>query len=771
MRPKRYLVLIVSFFVLGIAVGNAVKLGTEWWLYLACGAALVNVFLLLCCGRLNSVAWPVFLVLLGALWCSLSLLPAGYYDDYLEGFIHGEGMVVSYPRKGEYYTTFTLRTERVSADGQELPVYGKLKLKVSPAEGFKAVCGTRIAFTGKLLKPEGKRNPGEFDYYGYLIKKGIFYEVKCAATACTVLEQSGGMRGFAAAGREKVESYLSVVLPPEERNLMLALLFGDVGGMAKEEWEGYRRAGVLHLFAVSGFNVAFVLGLVWFFLLGFTTNRIVRLIWGSAVLLFFYYMIGWSASIVRASLTAFVGLLALAVGRKPDIYTGLAVAALVILLANPGELLLSGFQLSFAATIGIVYLTPWVKRLNIGKKLSVPLAAYLATLPLIAYHYNMLSLIAPFLNVIAVVISGLVIVLGFIASILTWTFSVLAEPVFLAAGALIYVFSRFVLWCAKWEGVSLVVASPSLIFILMYYSLLLVLPHVSRLWPWWRKQSTGLRLTAYLLAFLLVALVFWPSYGKMEVIFLDVGQGDSIFIRTPSGRTMLVDGGGTPSSDYSVGLNVVRPFLLHKGVGRIDALVMTHNDYDHSEGLLEILPYFQVGKFLMPPAEDNNEMEKEIFALCREKKIPIVELAAGEKIVLDEEVFAEVLHPNVCDKFKGNEHSLVLRLVYRQTEWLLTGDVENEAIGRMLSAGGDVEADVLKIPHHGGLSSFNEDFYQAVKPKAVVISVGVNNYNHPHSAVTEYFSQAGIPCYITKEKGAVMTESDGETIEIRTMPE
>jgi competence protein ComEC len=232
---------------------------------------------------------------------------------------------------------------------------------------------------------------------------------------------------------------------------------------------------------------------------------------------------------------------------------------------------------------------------------------------------------------------------------------------------------------------------------------------------------------------------------------------------------MLIDGGGTPGTDYSIGKRVVRPFLRQEGLEKVDMIVMTHNHLDHSEGILELLPSLKVGCFIMSPREENNEIEEEILKHCREQDIAVLELVTGQKLLLEEDVCMEVLHPRTGDTAIGNDHSLVLRLVYRDVEWLLTGDIENGAIEDILARGETVRADILKLPHHGSISSYYPEFYQAVNPQIVIVSVGFNLYNQPHPKVREYFAEYSNSYYSTKESGAILTTSDGHEIQVRTV--
>jgi len=263
----------------------------------------------------------------------------------------------------------------------------------------------------------------------------------------------------------------------------MGLLFGDVSGLAETERTAYQRAGVSHLFAVSGFNVAFVLGVLWFFITWLHPSPWVRLSLALPVLWGYYFLVGWSASIVRASLMAAIALTAVALGRKKDIYTALASAALVILAINPGELFQAGFQLSFVTTAGLAYLTPWLQERGIGKYLAPALAAQISSMPLIAYYFNLLSLVAPLLNILAALLSGLVTVLGLVGTMLTWLLPVFAKPVFLICGLLMFGLSRLILWCADLDWADLVVLSLSLTAVGLGYLLLAVLPYFFRRLP------------------------------------------------------------------------------------------------------------------------------------------------------------------------------------------------------------------------------------------------------------------------------------------------
>ncbi len=774
---NRALLSITCAFMAGIIIDHTLRWSVTIWLALAGAAFLVMAFFYVDIGRIPAgkkkkakvVSLFLCAILLGACWYSLSRISENIYPDLPGKYVTGEGTIVTYPRPGEYNATCTVALQKLEYRGQLLPGLDKVLLKIkNPAAGKGAAFlpGNKISFNGLISLPSGARNPGEFNYREYLANMGVFHMVQCDQKEVRLIEQGRGFRIAAAKGRVRISEYLAKIMPLKERGLLLGILFGDVTGITPADWEGYQRAGVLHLFAVSGFNVAFVLGIVWFLLSFFQPKPVWKLAVGIPVLLGYYFLVGWTASIVRATLMAVLSMLAVLADRKKDIYTALSLAALIILLISPGELFQVSFQLSFIATFGIVYLTPYLNRRGLGKILAPTLAAQLATWPLVIYYFNQFSLIAPFMNILAVGACGIVTVIALLGCMLVWLVPLLASPLLLTAGFIMYLVSECVLFAAGLEWANLLLPTPPIPVIVLVYGVLLALPYLPR-YSWLLRRLPGIVKTGCVTVVFLA--LFWQAFlhqGKMAVTFLDVGQGDSIFIQTPGGNTVLIDGGGSPGSDYAVGEKVIKPFLDRRGIRKIDLMVMSHNHTDHSEGLIELIPLVRVGAFVMPPAEENNENEQKIRQLCQKFKIPLRELTAGQSLKLDQHVVMEVLHPPPDDLESGNNHSLVLRVSYQKTSWLLTGDIENPALENLLNTKKDLSADFLKLPHHGSVSSFNPDFYQAVSPQAVVISVGVNFFNQPHPQVEDYFTAREIPLYNTREQGAVITESDGKNISL-----
>lgn len=216
----------------------------------------------------------------------------------------------------------------------------------------------------------------------------------------------------------------------------------------------------------------------------------------------------------------------------------------------------------------------------------------------------------------------------------------------------------------------------------------------------------------------------------LRYIFFDVGQGDAIFIQTPNKRQVLIDGG--PTARVVEKLGEVMPFYDRS----IDLVVVTHMDADHIGGLLAVLKQFDVGGVLVSTTQSNTELSDALWQLLKEKNIPVVQVARGDKFVLDEYVEMLVLSPwdELLAVAKDNDTSVVVRLTYKDDSFLLTGDAERR-VEYALAQGTDIASDVLKIGHHGSNTSSTQYFLSQVAPKLAVIQVGENRYGHPHPAV------------------------------------
>ncbi|MBI2618095.1 MBL fold metallo-hydrolase [Candidatus Kaiserbacteria bacterium] len=278
------------------------------------------------------------------------------------------------------------------------------------------------------------------------------------------------------------------------------------------------------------------------------------------------------------------------------------------------------------------------------------------------------------------------------------------------------------------------------------------------------RQYAGLIITS---TFLFLNLFIWSAVfaesrsGLLTVAFLDVGQGDAIFIESPNGNQMLIDGG--PNGAVLRELSKIMPF--HDRF--IDVILATHPDKDHIAGLIDVIERYEVGKYLEPGVLNDTGVYQTLLNAVSEKEIPVTYARRGMHIVLDEGVRADILFPDRdVTNVETNSGSIVLRVVYGETEFMLTGDAP-QSIERYLMSldGNDLQSDVLKAGHHGSRTSSDESFISSVHPDIAVISAGKDNsYGHPHKEVLEILSKAGIKIFNTAEEGTIIFTSDGVAI-------
>lgn len=264
-----------------------------------------------------------------------------------------------------------------------------------------------------------------------------------------------------------------------------------------------------------------------------------------------------------------------------------------------------------------------------------------------------------------------------------------------------------------------------------------------------------------------VVAVWWLAWGELSagltITILDVGQGDCILVQAPSGRTMLVDGGGLPgqhAGGYDIGREVVVPALLARRVGRIDVVVVTHPDEDHVGGLAAVVEAVPVEMVLDPMLPCDSESYRRLYEEIESRGVKAHRATEGQRLNLGGGVYAEVLNPPdprlAQTGSDDNNNSVVLRLVYGELSVLLTADIDRVGAMRMARLGDAIQSTVLKVPHHGSAQPAVPEFVDAVKPELAVISVGADNpYGHPSEEMLRELERVGAKIMRTDEDGAV----------------
>ena len=705
---------------------------------------------------------------------------ASRFKGYTDRQVTLKGYVDSEPDIRETKIQYVIRTKRVASDKSAKESKGRVLLAVPKKDGTPLIgYGREIEVRGELKTPNGVRNPGGFDYRRYLARAGISATIYARPEDIAVGSTRKGNwlveAGFKA--RDRIVRVIGKSLPAQQAGLLSGMLIGYREGLPKEVQQAFSDAGLTHIMAVSGANIAFIAAPLAFIFKRLRVRRRIANAVIIAVLVMFVFVTGFSPSVMRALVMAVAALAGQMLWRESDVLTNLSLAFTVLLAYNPYNLFDAGFQLSFTATSGIILFYKSIRNLLNFKLLpafiadmaAVTLAAQIGVMPVTAWCFNKVSIISIFSNLVVLPVVELITVIGAVMAVVGQAGIIFSQLV----GYVNCTLLSFVLYVTKLSadipfGV-LRVPTPPIFDVIFYY--------IAILFFLWYKPLYRIKpgIWAYAGVFSLVTAVMLVSAlipARLEVVFLDVGEGDSIFIRTPAGKTALIDGGGSTDKTGNgpdVGETVVIPFLLDTGINRLDLVIATHPHDDHIRGLIPVLRDFGAEGFLIPSSPAKSGF-KELLDISADRRIKTYECKAGDRIRLDAQTRLDVLFPTGGLDITGetlNNSSIVLKLLYGDTSVLLMGDAGADVERHLLDSGADVRADVLKIAHHGSSSSTKRDFLEAVKPYAAVISVGRNNFGHPSPLVLEELESMGIRAFRTDRDGALTLLSDGKSISFR----
>jgi competence protein ComEC len=414
--------------------------------------------------------------------------------------------------------------------------------------------------------------------------------------------------------------------------------------------------------------------------------------------------------------------------------------------------------------------------------LVLTVALQTGMLPLMARDFHRIPLSAPIVNLAAVPLTGLVVPLGFLTLVCglisPMAGKLLSAPLAWLTALLLHV----VQWFAHFRSWSYRIPGPPFWLIMLFFAAAILLAAEIRLkHPLKRTMRWGLRMAFMACALTIAIYPFGEKWtkGKLELTVLDVGQGDSLFVVSPGGKTLLIDGGGAfggfPGREEHNGVDpgeeAVSPYLWSRGFQRLDVVALTHAHQDHAGGLLAILENFQVGRVWIGREVSSRALLR-LEELARQRKVPIEHEIRGKTIHWDgvegDFLWPEIASEEVAPSAKNND-SLVVHLQFGSRSILLPGDAEKQVEREILSENSAeaMHSDVLKIGHHGSKNSTTTEFLAAVQPRFGIISVGEDNpYGHPSPELLERLENAGMRVLRTDRDGAVHVLTDGTRLEI-----
>jgi competence protein ComEC len=778
---------IALLFILGIVLSSAMR-GDKH--FLLSGVIVLALGILVLYTRslesspLSTVAHHFLVLLLG--WYAGSDRISQLEADVLSPRFYGERVIVagrieSEPVRKGTRSEMVVHAEMIARRTNSEHVSRRLLVHVVKSarwvNGDSLQTGDGVRFSGTLEPLPGARNPGEFDYGRYLALNGIqgFIIVR-DSNAIALKERSNGPGLSAIIGHAQNEIFgaFDRYHKTEEAGYLKGVVFGYRADLSAEIKESFMNTGTTHILAVSGSNVV-VVALIFSSLIGFLrVSRKTATLLTFIGLLWYMVITGLSPSVIRATIMGSAILGGTLLGRKGDVYNSLGFAALVMLIWDPMYLFDVGFQLSFAAVISIVYYYPKLEPLiemlpaklirnglvKSGLQLFfVSLAAQIGTMPFTAFYFGRVSVVAVVANLIVVPVSSINVLLGFATVAFSFISDWIAGSYAALDNLIVSLLLKFVLWCSKVPFAYVETMRVGGAFTAIYYASVTAIFSI-------RKPRLLVRSIVALLVVMVFAVlreVLADTKPRLTATVIDVGQGDAILLELPNHHSVLIDTGPKFMTDDS-GERMIAPLLKRKGIAALDAIVLTHPHDDHIGGCKFLMDNFKAGSLILSDSTVPSRPFGEILTHAREKGIPILLARAGESLQFDSTTRIFVLHAAPKARPRDlNDQSIVLKVVYGQSALLLTGDASTRVEGELLEAGDVVlSSDVIKVAHHGAVTSSCAEFLEAVKPTLALISVGrENKFKHPSPVTLSRYESMGSETRRTDLCGALVIASDG----------
>lgn len=617
-------------------------------------------------------------------------------------------------------------------------------------------------------------NEGEFDARNYYRNQGFSLSFKVEKIEEIIREVSvcGQVERVLGSLRKELLGRIYDIFAEDTAGIIASVLFGDKSRLPDDIKELYNAAGIGHLLSISGLHISLIGTIVINMLKKTGAGRLVRGMTAMLILMWYCSMTGFGLSTKRAFIMFCVLSFSEMFFRSYDIFSGMALAALLILYEEPFSMFGSSFLLSFSATLAIaVYVNEsrkW-KRLiksRLCKMLlevcGAGLFIQLGTLPVMLWAFNEISIYSFFINIFVIPVFTYIVAVSVVA--------IAASYLHLKVGIFIGGFTYYAFDIYEWLCETAIEApfskwcpgKPELIRIVLYYSVVFIIICIARLCM---KKKRKKSLFKTLFGFLLLPLLMLPvNINAFEVCFLDVGQGDCIFFRDRD-NTYLVDCGSSSKKDIEE--KVIIPFFKSKGIKELDYLFLTHADGDHVNGVVGVLESdVQVNNIILPYTVNVSEEFDTIIKTAYQTGSRVFYINKGKSMKLGE-VEIKCIHPDMkCNADDKNESSIVLLVSFRDFDMLLTGDIGSETEKKITELDmwneGNTQIEVLKCAHHGSRYSSTEEFLTFVKPMMAIISCSVDNtYGHPHVEVLERLQKADTRVYTTKDIGQITVVTNG----------
>lgn len=660
--------------------------------------------------------------------------------------------------------------------------------------------GSTVSIKGRLTLPSRARNPGLFDYRLYLKSKGISAIIGANQSNLESIESGDIFTDFLTIipwkFKSKFSSSIDSYIDAEAKALLMGILFGDKTLIDEDIYENFQKNGCAHILSVSGLHV----GIIYIYISRIFSNHrgIISTVTILLILLFYAALAAFSPSVMRAVSMIAIHLLSKHLHRRYDLLCCLSFSAIIMLVWNPYYLFNTGFQLSYLAVLSLAFGLPCINRLT--KKIedkydSRFLKTIFATItpifviqgamaPITAFHFCYISFSSFIINVPIIAISGILVPAGVGVALLCllWDTNPLIGPCATIVEYMLKTMIELNALAGEFPLSSINIKAPSVFAIVVFYgSYFFLTSECFRMLKQVGKKATAsLVMVIVLIMGLFAPLLTNESFGKAEVVFVDVGQGDCVHLRTPGGKNILIDGGG--SRDYDVGKKVLMPYFLKNGVDKIDLALVTHLHQDHYGGIASLCKLMKVKK--MAVYEGNILRKERLLKDTGLKEGDFLYVGLGDRLAIEKDIYIDILYPQrqtgetyeiiMAENEDENLSSLVMTISYNGINILITGDMGFTGEAMLMNQPEDkvkipLKSHVLKVGHHGSRFSTGDDFLDETDPEIAIIQVGKNNFGHPHPDVIEKLDERGIITFRNDESGAIFIDIKPRGLKIRTM--
>lgn len=669
----------------------------------------------------------------------------GKYEGKKEGVFYAK--VISEAEEKNYVYSY-----QAEIDNKKFILY-------IPKDVEKLEYGSIIKINAQYTEATRDRNYGGFNYKTYLRTKKIYgiFNVEDVEIV------KNGSDNIIIKLRKYIKSKLREKLKKENSELAISLIVGDRSHISSEVEDNFKKANLMHMLAISGAHFSYVILIATFISNRLQHKRLGQLIQIIAII-FFMNLTGNTASVVRAGIMSILLIGSSICKRQNDSLNNIAISAIIQIINNPYIIFDSGFMLSYSGVLGIILFYKKISEHIHFKSIALTISANIFIIPIMIYNFHTISGSFIISNICASWLLGIIIILEFISLCIP------IKLLYMILDLLIMMLRKIAEICANIPFAQMYVPRYAIFFVIVIYILIFC-----------RKLKCKKYVYSFLTIGVSILLIvnFTDVYqDRMRINFIDVGQGDSCLIRY-KGTNIMIDSGGSLSKNkdgksYDIGENVLNNYLLNRGITRLDYIMASHFDEDHSQGFVFLLKNMKVKNVIISEQYKTSSIYEQIKQICKKQNIQIIYVRSGDEIRIKDLAF-KILHPkskaNQISENPLNNNAIVCMVKYKNRRILFTGDIEKVAENEMVKEyTNGLKADILKVGHHGSKTSTTKEFLDLINPSVALIGVGQNNkFGHPNEDVIKRLEEKNIQIYRTDEMGeiSVIIDKNGK-IKINT---